>query len=74
MNNNMDMVSSIPPPFDRDTPTPPNLITAQDGSSHLICPRCGRSIEVFEHDEENDKWLLMNRCMVCGQAIYDEQR
>ena len=71
---NVNMGSGMPPPFDLDTPTPPKLVTIQDGSSHLICPRCGSLIEIFEYDKENDKWVLSDRCVVCGQAIYDEQR
>lgn len=67
-------MGGMPPPFDINTPVAPNLITAQDGSSHLICPRCGRAINTFEYDDAKDKWFLADKCIVCGQAIYDEQR
>ena len=65
-----DMGNGISP----DTPMPPNIVRRQDGKELLVCPRCGRNLNVFEHDEEHDHWLLSDRCMVCGQAIYDEQK
>ena len=51
-------MGGMPPPFDIDTPVAPNVITSQNGSPRLICPRCGGAINAFEYDHEKDEWFL----------------
>ena len=57
----------------KTTPTAPDIYTTYYGKSYGMCPNCGRRLKTY-FIKEKDKWLYPDKCNICGQFIYDNQK
>ena len=55
-----------------DIPQKPVVLHTGHGSWPL-CPNCGRHL-VQKYDKEHDGWVFDDKCVVCGQLIFDVQK
>lgn len=56
----------------KSTPKKPEILRTSHGI-WLLCPNCGRHLPQ-KYDEEHDGWVFDDKCIICGQVIFDVQK